>query len=337
MLPRRDHGHVDVQPEVSSEIQSPPRNTMPLEMTDMERTFLDQRTQFLRGEMRQEDAFGRGLGIVGRWDAQRMEKELHNLAAHIACEEIRMARDGANTTSISDHVAMQKRKTVQNIIPKRCHACRGNGHENDKMVRTCGTIDRPDEGHHWHHGSCLRTKFVIASKDEGKMPPTCACGTAIPDAYGYEVLSNAEFTDYRNKREEMHTVNRTYCPIPTCSYFISPHLIGRAIDDRVAELRRMVKRPRGYVDPKHAPLNPPGAAPTLTSLEEHYKATLAGDGNAPAAALDGDNPTSNSIALSLDINDKLEPNRPISNGSAATAGKRKKSVPLASKTTINPR
>ncbi|KAI4177133.1 MAG: hypothetical protein LQ343_000615 [Gyalolechia ehrenbergii] len=310
---------------------------MPLQMTDIERAFLDQRTQFLRSEMRQEDAIARGLGIVGRYDAQRMDKELYNMAAQIAYEEIEMARNGASTTFISDHVATQKQKTMHYITPKRCYACRGNGHENDKMVRTCGTIDLPNEGQHWHHGSCLRANFLIASKDEEKMPPTCVCGTAIPDAYGYEVLSDAEFREYRNKREEMRTVNRTYCPVPTCSYFISPHLIGRAIDDRVAELRQMAKRPKGYVDPKHAPLNPPGAAPTLTTLEEHYKATLAGEGNDPGTALDGDNPTSNSIALSLDINDKLEPNRPVTNGSAATAGKRKKSAPLAPKITMNPR
>lgn len=91
------------------------------------------------------------------------------------------------------------------------------------------------------------------------------------------------------------------------------------------------------IDPKHAPLKPPGAAPTLTSLEEHYKAALAGEENGPGTALDEANPTSNSIAMSLDINDKLEPNRPVTNSSAATAGKRKKSVPLASKITISPR
>ncbi|KAI4181777.1 MAG: hypothetical protein L6R41_006410 [Letrouitia leprolyta] len=342
-------------------------------MTEIEKAFLHQRVNFLRNEMRQEEAFGRSLKIVGRWDAHRMEKELVTLVQQIAHEEIQMARNEIDSTSISSYVTAEKEKVMQYITPERCCACRGIGHENDKMVRTCGTIDRPKQAQHWHHGSCLRTNFLIATKDEQKMPPTCICGIAVPDAYGYEVLSDVEYRAYRNKREEMNTTNRTYCPVSTCSYFISPHLIERAIDDRVAEINRMPLRPNKYVsgyfqcpqcemriclickqlehpvvlphssmcffkiDPKHAPLKPPGAAPTLTSLEEHYKAALAGEESGPGTALDEANPTSNSIAMSLDINDKLEPNRPVTNSSAGTAKKRKKSVPLASKVTINPR
>ncbi|KAL9024784.1 MAG: hypothetical protein Q9196_006260 [Gyalolechia fulgens] len=181
---------------------------MPLQFTDIERAFLDQRKQFLRTEMRQEETFARSLRIVGGYDAQRMEKELHYMAAQIADEEIRMARHGADSTLISDHVAMRKQQTMQYITPKRCYACRGNGHENDKIIRTCGTIALPNEGQqHWYHGSCLRAKFLVAAQDEEKMPPTCGCGRAIPDTYGYEVLSEVEFTEYRNKCEELHTVN----------------------------------------------------------------------------------------------------------------------------------
>ncbi|KAL9599352.1 MAG: hypothetical protein Q9219_003885 [cf. Caloplaca sp. 3 TL-2023] len=86
------------------------------------------------------------------------------------------------------------------------------------------------------------------------------------------------------------------------------------------------------IDPKHAPLDPPGAAPTLTTLEEHYKATLAGEELGPGTALDRENPTSNSIATSLDINDKLEPNRPVDSRSAAAAAKKRKiSLPVGTK------
>ncbi|KAL8763630.1 MAG: hypothetical protein Q9184_000630 [Pyrenodesmia sp. 2 TL-2023] len=88
------------------------------------------------------------------------------------------------------------------------------------------------------------------------------------------------------------------------------------------------------IDPKHAPLEPPGAAPTLVTLEEHYKANLMGElgeDHESKRALDQHNPTNNSIALSLDVNEKLEPNRPVIHGQPAAAGKRKMSLPLGTK------
>lgn len=86
------------------------------------------------------------------------------------------------------------------------------------------------------------------------------------------------------------------------------------------------------VDPKHAPLKPPGAAPTLTTLEEHYKAALMGEEIGQKSAMDANNPTSRSIAQSLDVSDNLEPNRPVTNGSAVTTKKKRKiSVPLGTK------
>ncbi|KAL8690491.1 MAG: hypothetical protein Q9218_004067 [Villophora microphyllina] len=91
------------------------------------------------------------------------------------------------------------------------------------------------------------------------------------------------------------------------------------------------------VDPKHAPIKPPGAAPTLTTLEEHYRVTLAGEGQEPEKAVDKTNPTSKSIAKSLDVNDKLEPNRPVRKVSAVATGKRKMSVPPNTKAIIRPR
>lgn len=220
---------------------------MLLTMTDTEKAFLAQRANFLRSEMSQEKVFERSLGIVGRWDARRMEKEIQTIVEQIACKEIEMARDGLDTTLIGNYVTVQKEKAMQYIIPMRCFSCRGNGHENDKMVRTCGAIDQPSQTQHWHHGSCLRTNFVLASKDDSRMPPTCACGKALPDAYAYEVLSDTEFRAYRNKREEINTDKRIYCPAPTCSYFISPRLVEQAIDDRVAELNRMARRPNKFV------------------------------------------------------------------------------------------
>ena len=83
---------------------------------------------------------------------------------------------------------------------------------------------------------------------------------------------------------------------------------------------------------------PPGAAPTLVSLEEHYKATAAGELSQPEIALERGNPTSKAIATSLDANEKLEPNKPVINGvSAVAAGKRKISLPNGNKVLKNAR
>ncbi|KAL8810663.1 MAG: hypothetical protein Q9223_002239 [Gallowayella weberi] len=80
------------------------------------------------------------------------------------------------------------------------------------------------------------------------------------------------------------------------------------------------------IDTKHQPLKPPGAAPTLVSLEDHYKATLAGNLEEPKTELEKGNPTSRAIASSLDVNEKLEPKRSAKLSSVA-AGKRKMNVP----------
>ncbi|KAL8887010.1 MAG: hypothetical protein Q9192_006391, partial [Flavoplaca navasiana] len=83
---------------------------------------------------------------------------------------------------------------------------------------------------------------------------------------------------------------------------------------------------------------PPGAAPTLVSLEEHYKATAAGELSQPEISLERGNPTSRAIATSLDVNEKLEPNKPVMNGvSAVAAGKRKMSLPNGNRVLKNAR
>ena len=54
------------------------------------------------------------------------------------------------------------------------------------------------------------------------------------------------------------------------------------------------------VSPKHAPLNPPGAAPTLTSIYD--KSFL-------DTTVDTENPTSQEIIKSLNVDEKLHPLR----------------------------
>ncbi|KAL8743142.1 MAG: hypothetical protein Q9190_004481 [Brigantiaea leucoxantha] len=66
------------------------------------------------------------------------------------------------------------------------------------------------------------------------------------------------------------------------------------------------------IDPKEAPINPPGAAPTLMTLEEDHQLNLIGEKENIAKNLRSDaNPTSAGIVESLDLSAGLEPSRPV--------------------------
>ncbi|KAI9664149.1 MAG: hypothetical protein M1829_006016 [Trizodia sp. TS-e1964] len=66
---------------------------------------------------------------------------------------------------------------------------------------------------------CLKSMFLTACKDESRMPPRCCTTIHLGTVAPY--LTEAEIALYREKYEEWLTPNRTYCPIPTCSAFIS--------------------------------------------------------------------------------------------------------------------
>ncbi|KAH8685646.1 hypothetical protein BGZ60DRAFT_97103 [Tricladium varicosporioides] len=67
---------------------------------------------------------------------------------------------------------------------------------------------------------CLKNWFLDACRNESKMPPKCC--TAIPLAAVRNLLTVAEVELYKAKHEEWSTPDRIYCPVPTCSTFISP-------------------------------------------------------------------------------------------------------------------
>ena len=73
---------------------------------------------------------------------------------------------------------------------------------------------------------CIRTLFLNACKDETQMPPTC-CGKPIPASFGRRVLPAEKMEEYQAKYEEWSTADRLYCPVPTCSAFISPRLFPK--------------------------------------------------------------------------------------------------------------
>ena len=70
---------------------------------------------------------------------------------------------------------------------------------------------------------CIRTLFLIATKNESCMPPRC-CGKAIPLAVGRQVLTGTELETFKEKHEEWNTAGRCYCPVPRCSAFLPPSM-----------------------------------------------------------------------------------------------------------------
>lgn len=99
-----------------------------------------------------------------------------------------------------------------------------------KIWRPCRECNSPScEG-------CLREYLIRASKDESLMPVRC-CG---PYNIGLAkfLLTTEEFELYRAKYEEWATVNRVYCPVPTCSAFIPPRFFPRNIKDLLPKSKK---------------------------------------------------------------------------------------------------
>ncbi|KAL9016336.1 MAG: hypothetical protein Q9185_006319 [Variospora sp. 1 TL-2023] len=226
--------------------RAPGWDTLPSLTTAEGEFIIRQKARSLKSELREDEAFQINQSITSRYDAQRMEQELDNIAIQIAREEVGLANKGLSTSSIRSQLTRQKLTALRRLAPGRCQSCNNEGHEMDKMIRTserCGI--RGDE-QHWYHQSCLRGLFLAATHDKEKSPPRC-CGVPIPEGFGYDLLSRTEFRAYKHANEEKNTAHRTYCPAPSCSYFVSPQVIERAIDDRVKALQKLEKKPKGWI------------------------------------------------------------------------------------------
>jgi hypothetical protein len=96
--------------------------------------------------------------------------------------------------------------------------------------------------------ACIRKMFLNACKDETQMPPTCC--SPIPASYGRRVLSVDEMALYQEKYEEWSTHDRLYCPVPTCSAFISPRLFPKK---KRAAKKQATVNPAGLQTPPPTP------------------------------------------------------------------------------------
>lgn len=70
---------------------------------------------------------------------------------------------------------------------------------------------------------CLVDMFTGATTDSTRMPPHCCSFLQIHTVLAG--LSDEEAAAYRAKFEEWITVDKTYCPVPTCSTFIPERLL----------------------------------------------------------------------------------------------------------------
>jgi hypothetical protein len=86
-----------------------------------------------------------------------------------------------------------------------------------KVVRPCKSCDSAC------CGPCLRRMFIEACTDTMRMPPRCC--VPIQLRYARPHMTKEEITVFKLKYEEWQTPNPFYCPVPTCSTFISERLL----------------------------------------------------------------------------------------------------------------
>lgn len=235
-----------VESRPNSESHAAGRDMLPVSTTAEGRMNIRQKARSLRSDLREEESFQINQSITSRYDAQRIEQELDKIAIQIAHEEINLTSKGASASSIRSQITRRKITALQRLAPGRCQLCDNNGQETDRMIRTSETCGMRGNEQHWYHQSCLRGLFLAASEDEEKLPPRC-CGIPMHEGFGHDLLSRTEFQAYKHKSEEKKTAHRTYCPAPSCSSFVSPRVIERAIDDRVKAVKKLERRPKGYV------------------------------------------------------------------------------------------
>ncbi|KAI7487480.1 hypothetical protein KC351_g2640 [Hortaea werneckii] len=98
----------------------------------------------------------------------------------------------------------------------RCVVCDDSGDEYP-LIQPC-RLCRSD-----YCVPCLAGMFYAAAMDGGRMPPRCCTllqiHTALP------LLDAQDADTYRAKLEDFLTPDKVYCPVPTCSAFISPRFI----------------------------------------------------------------------------------------------------------------
>lgn len=130
--------------------------------------------------------------------------------------EARYVWDGDGTESLSGQAgpsnwaANRKATTLQKMSD--CTACGESFRFFDLMHTPCG---------HEYCPSCIKQLFEKSLLDESLFPPRC-CRQPIPADDNVVVLGRELIDQFKAKKIEFETTNRTYCSDPACSAFIVP-------------------------------------------------------------------------------------------------------------------
>ncbi|KAF2194937.1 hypothetical protein K469DRAFT_743654 [Zopfia rhizophila CBS 207.26] len=89
--------------------------------------------------------------------------------------------------------------------------------EHSAILRPCRNCEST------YCSQCVKDMFIKACREPSRMPPRCCNMLQLHVAIPY--LTKAEAAEYRQKYEEWSTPNPFYCPVPSCSVFISPRLL----------------------------------------------------------------------------------------------------------------
>ncbi|EXJ57690.1 uncharacterized protein A1O5_12480 [Cladophialophora psammophila CBS 110553] len=71
---------------------------------------------------------------------------------------------------------------------------------------------------------CLKTLFDTAMKNMDRMPVMC-CQAVMHHEVARGILPAAELEKYKERCDEINTVDPLYCPVPACSAFIPPRML----------------------------------------------------------------------------------------------------------------
>ncbi|ORY14915.1 hypothetical protein BCR34DRAFT_202190 [Clohesyomyces aquaticus] len=91
--------------------------------------------------------------------------------------------------------------------------------EYSAVIRPCKSCSSP------YCTACVKDMFIQSCKDLSRMPPRCCNMIQLHVALPY--LTDAEAATFRERYEEWSTPNPAYCPVPTCSAFLSPRLLSQ--------------------------------------------------------------------------------------------------------------
>lgn len=134
--------------------------------------------------------------------------------------EIALAKDKKLISWLSDwDWAPNKQQENQEV---HCMVCTNQEGWIDKKTGRESFYQCPDCLGRWCL-PCVKRRFDTACASPLSMPPRC-CRTLIPLHIVWDLMSAGEQDDFREKFEESKTYHRTYCPVPTCSAFLSDRL-----------------------------------------------------------------------------------------------------------------